>query len=149
MIHKLKKMKSRFVGEGINHEGQSFKASFEISSKPEINGVSFVFEAKGFDGTPFHLESSLIGKNMMGQTALWVLSSNHPGIFERSLKGEEKTPSGYKYIFGFGNIEDRNTFREEIHIELTDHTVKYIYSWGLPGGDFSERSGCMMKAIDS
>lgn len=94
MIQKLQKLKGRFLGEGINHEGQPFKASFEISSKPEINGVSFTFEAKGNDGTPFHLESSLVGKKMMGQIALWVLSSNHPGIFERPLKAEEKTLNG-------------------------------------------------------
>lgn len=58
MIQQLQKMKSRFLGEGINHEDQPFKASFEILSKPEINGVSFTFESKGADGTPFHLESS-------------------------------------------------------------------------------------------
>lgn len=148
MIQKFQKMKGRFIGEGINHESQPFKATFEILSRPEINGISFIFEAIGNDGAPFHLESSLVGKNMLGKMALWVLSSNHPGIFERSLKVEEKTTNGARYIFGFGNIEDRNTFREEIHIELTEQTVRYIYFWGMPGGDFAERSGCTMKAVD-
>ena len=148
MIEKLKSMKKKFIGEGINHEDQPFKASFEIYDKSEINGLSFVFEAKGNDGQPFHLESSLVGKNMRGETCLWVLSSNHPGVFERPLRSEIKTSQGHQFIFGFGNKEDRNSFREEIHIELNENTIRYVYFWGMPGGDFAERSGCQMQAID-
>jgi hypothetical protein len=40
-------------------------------------------------------------------------------------------------------LEDRNTFREEILIELTDQAIRYVYFWGMPGGDFAERSGCI------
>lgn len=148
MIEKLKSMQKKFIGEGINHEGQPFKAFFEIYDKREINGLSFVFEAQGNDGQSFHAESSLLGKNMRGETCLWVLSSNHPGIFERPLRSEIKTSQGHQYIFGFGNKEDRNSFREEIHIELNENTIRYVYFWGMPGGDFAERSGCQMQAID-
>ncbi|MNT83963.1 hypothetical protein D3C72_2239100 [compost metagenome] len=84
---------------------------------------------------------------MHGNNALWVLSSNHPGVFERVLKSEENTMNGSKYIFGFGNPEDKNSFREEVHIELTSETIRYTYFWGLPGGEFAERSGCLMKEV--
>jgi hypothetical protein len=144
----FKQLKPKYLGEGINHEGQQFKASFEVSSSPEIDGISFHFQARSNSGFPFHLESSLVGKGISGKPALWVLSSNHPGVFERQLVFEEKTPAGTKFIFAFGKKEDRNSFREEIHIEIADQTVRYVYFWGMPGGDFAERSGCLMKAVE-
>jgi hypothetical protein len=147
MIQNLQKSNGKYLGEGINHEGQPFKAALEILAKPEINGASFTFEARGNTEQLFHFESSLVGKNLRGETALWILSSNHPGIFERTLKTEEKTPHGIKYIFAFGEKNNRNTFREEVHLELQENSLRYIYFWGLPGGDFAERSGCVMKLI--
>lgn len=147
MTHKLQSLSGLYIGEGVNHEGQPFKASFKVLSQPEVAGLSFSFEARGLDGSPYHIESSLLGKNMNGETALWVLSSNHPGVLERVMRSEQTTPKGSKYIFRFGNIEDANSFREEIHIESGDDSLSYTYFWGLPGGEFAERSGCRMKKV--
>lgn len=149
MTTNILQLKGHFFGEGVNHEGQSFKAHFTAFSKPEINGIAFNFEAIGLNDKIYHSEFSLIGKNMLGQTCLWVMSSNHPGIFERVLKSEVKTTQGTYYVFAFGDKNDRNSFREEILIELQPASVRYVYSWGMPKGDFEERSGCIMQLTPS
>lgn len=144
MIEKLLQLEGKFQGTGTNHEGQPFTGTFEIHPVSSGKGTSFSFDARGKDGAAFHTESSLIGKNPQGDSCLWVLSTNHPGIFERKLKSQDETPEGCHFIFGFGKPEDRGAFREEIHLVLGADSVKYTYFWGMPGGDFAERSGCQM-----
>lgn len=145
MIHKLSKLKGQFTGSGLNHEGQNFNAIFKILNT-HPSGLAFFYEARGQDGTIFHSENSLIGKSLSQNLSLWVLSSNHPAIIEHQLKKQETTAHGQKFIFGFGNTEDRNTFREEIHLELLESGLRYTYHWGMPDGDFAERSGCFLKS---
>lgn len=147
MISNLLQLNGRFVSEGVNHEGQPFKASYTAYSKPEISGMAFNFEAIGLDNKTYHAEFSLIGKDVRGQTCLWILSSNHPGVFERALKSERRTQQGTEFIFAFGDKNDRSGFREEVLIELQPSIIRYVYSWGMPGGDFAERSGCAMRLI--
>lgn len=144
MIQKLSKLTGEFTGTGINHEGQNFTAIFKVTNN-QANGIAFFYEARGLDGTVFHSENSIVGKSLSQNLSLWVLSSNHPAVFEHQLKKQESTDAGQKYIFGFGNIEDRNIFREEIHLELQENGLRYTYFWGMPDGDFAERSGCFLK----
>lgn len=139
-MKELVSLKGKYSGEGINHEGQKFVGSFQITKSFEA-GLAFTFEAKGLDGEIYHSESSVLGKNMQGGLSLFVLSANHPGVFERPLKRQD----GSLFVFGFGKIEDRNSFREEILLDLRQDHLRYTYFWGLPGGDFAERSGCLMK----
>lgn len=63
----------------------------------------------------------------------------------KDLKKQETTEHGQKFIFGFGNVDDQNTFREEIHLELLENGLRYTYFCGMPDGDFAERSGCFFK----
>lgn len=140
-------LNGHFLGEGINHEGQPFKAKFSVTARPTTTGLTFTFEAFGNDGTNFHKESSLLGPNFKRSISLWVCSSNHPAIFERELRQERKTENGTEYVFGFGNKEDKGNFREEILIEVQSSKIRYIYFWGMPGGDFAERSGCLMTKV--
>ena len=143
---KLSKLEGRFIGKGINHEGQNFTGIFESKTVSNGSGLSFSFQAIGDDGTLFHTESSLIGKTFQGNLGLWVLSSNHPAVFERSLLTKPSISEGeFTWVFGYGNQEDRNSFREEIRIESKDGSINYVYSWGMPGEDFAERSGALMK----
>jgi hypothetical protein len=144
MKENLANLQGKFIGEGINHEGQKFTGEFIATPIENKSGLAFSFKATGRNNEIYHAESSLIGKSMSGQEALWVLSSNHPGVFERKLKSKEEYANGTRYIFGFGNPEDKNSFREEILIEHEQNSIKYVYYWGMPGGDFAERSGYKM-----
>lgn len=142
-VRGLSRLQGKFRGEGVNHEGQEFVGLFEGEQIP--NGLKFIFQALGRDSTPFHIESSLLGKNLNETLSLYVLSSNHPGIFERTLRRHECLESDSElFVFGFGEPADRDSFREEIHLRIEADAVVYTYFWGLPGGDFAERSGCKM-----
>lgn len=147
MLENILKLNGRFIGRGINHEGLPFTGVFTAKPAALGSGLLITFDANGDDGRNYHGETSLIGKNIEGKTGLWVLSSNHPGIFERTLKDHKKSESASAYIFGFGKNDDRSIFREEILIEIGVKSVKYVYSWGLPNGDFAERSGCTMELV--
>jgi hypothetical protein len=125
----------KFAGRGINHEGQAFTGTFDAAPVGNRRGIRFSFEASGDDGTIFHTESSLIGTNMKGEPALWVLSSDLPN-------------GGMVFVFAFGEKTNKNSYREEIRLELEPSlSVRYTYFWGLPGGEFAERSGALMKVL--
>lgn len=146
MTQAISQLNGTYLGEGHNHEGQAFRGRFSVQSKPSGSTLAFTFEASGRDGTIFHAESSLIGPNSQGRPALWVASSNHPAIFERELRSERPTAQGVEYVFGFGDKNDKQSFREEIVLEVGKGYVRYVYFWGMPGGEFAERSGCVMRA---
>jgi len=132
-------------GAGINHENQKFVGTIEISPAIQGRGLQIEFKAIGDDGTVYHEETSLLGPSFDGKPCLFVLSNNHPGVTPHTLKSEEKTHDKTSYVFGFGNIEDRSSFREEITMDVwNDGSVEYAYSWGLPGGEFKRRSGAKM-----
>ena len=145
---KFSQLEGLFIGTGTNHEGQSFTGTFEGKVAGGGSGLSFSFDAVGDNGIVFHAESSLIGKTFHGKLGLWVVSSNHPAVFERTLreKALDSTDS-FTWIFAFGDQADRNSFREEIKIESTSDSIRYVYSWGMPGGDFAERSGALMERM--
>lgn len=147
-MEKLFSLKGLYTGKGINHEGQSFKANFKIKTPAAGKGMAFTFEALGEGQTVFHSECSIIGMAMNGKPSLWVLSNNHPGVFERPLKSQSTNADGcHEFIFAFGNRDERNTFREEIKLVINpDRSLGYTYFWGMPGGEFAERSGCKMMA---
>jgi hypothetical protein len=142
-------MSGKFVGKGINHEGEPFTGTFWATKVLGNSGVGFTFQAVGTSGKVYHSESSLLGKTFQGKLALWVMSSNHPGVIERSLvKTETLEGSGFIWIFGYGDKNNRAIFREEIKIEVQpEESIKYTYFWGIPGGDFAERSWALMELI--
>lgn len=143
MDQKLFSLEGKYEGNGVNHEGQEFTGTFVVA--PVKNkGLSVSFEAVGKNNEVFHSEYSLIGKNMSGEMCLWVLSTNHPGVFERKLTRQDSKEDSEIYLFGFGNVNDKASFREEILLEVQSSAVRYTYYWGMPGGEFAERSGCTM-----
>lgn len=49
------------------------------------------------------------------------------------------------YVFGFNQPNDTNAFREEVAVDIwSNGEMSYTYSWGMPGGEFKERSGVRM-----
>ncbi len=145
----FKAMSGKFVGRGINHELQPFTGILQAKPVSQYCGIALEFQAIGDDGTAYHSEASLLGKTTQGTLGLWVLSSNHPGVFERTLLHADSLQNqGFVWVFGFGKRDDKAIFREEIRIECQPSlSVKYVYSWGLPGGNFAERSGVLMKFV--
>jgi hypothetical protein len=139
--------KGQFTGHGVNHEGQTFRGTLILAPILSSKGVSISFRAEGKDGTVYHEEQSVIGPTMNESLGLWVISNNHPAVIQHELSRVEtlRDERGKTLIFGIGAPEARNTFREEIAMDLHENgDIGYRYFWGMPGGEFKERSGVRM-----
>ncbi|MGE4131047.1 MAG: VOC family protein [Bdellovibrionales bacterium] len=140
-----------YQGEGINHEGQAFQGTFILKSKLGGQGLDLSFLAKGKDGDIFHQEESVIAPSLDEKLMLWNLNNNVPGLVSHELRPcELKQGAKTSLRFGFGEVSDKSRFREEISIDLWNNgDVSYTYFWGLPGGEFKERSGVRMGRCES
>jgi len=134
-------------GMGVNHENQNFEGTFKAQPVIGGRGLKIEFKAVGKDGAVFHEEVSMVGPGFNGKPCLFVLSNNHPGVTPHELKTVDKTEERSIWVFGFGDIANTNSFREEIALEVwKDGSVEYTYFWGLPGGEFKRRPGVKMLA---
>jgi hypothetical protein len=140
-LEKLKKFVGLYQGQGTNHEGNPFVGHFELSEILQGSGLQIKFEAKSIDSKAiFHSEVSTLAPTPSGVLALFNLNSNTPFMCEHPLVAEDSDDHRLSLKFRFGKIEDHSSFREEINLNAIHKTITYQYSWGLPGGPFSERS---------
>jgi len=147
-ISKLFKLERNCSGTGINHEGEEFRGTIKLVPVACGKGLRIEFSAISKKDEIFHEESSLLGPRLDGKLCLFVLSNNHPGVLPHILKREDKTEKGHSFVFGFGDVADVNTFREEIVLTICDDSsLEYTYFWGMPGGTFELRSGVKMVAV--
>jgi predicted enzyme related to lactoylglutathione lyase len=142
MLSQLNEMIGTYVGEGVNHEGQSFTGRLQIQSLLEGRGFQLKFSATGKDGTVYHKEESTIAPCIREKLTLWNFNTNTPGLVPHELrKNDAKSGAQASFVFGFNQPIDKSTFREEVALDIWDKkALSYTYSWGLPGGDFQERS---------
>lgn len=147
LISKLKEHTGFYSGRGINHEEQPFTGTLAISEIVGGVGISIAFKAVGEDGTIYHEELSTIAPDLTGKIGLYNLDSNMPGLVHHILlRDEENGSGGRKAIFSFGQRSDVQSFREEITLETIDRdSIEYRYAWGMPGGEFADRSGAVMR----
>ena len=147
MTINLYSLKRSCAGRGVNHEQQAFEGSIEINTVAGGKGAQVSFKAVAENGSVFHEELSLIGPGLDGKPCLFVLSNNHPAVTPHQLRHESSDEDVHSYVFGFGDVSNSNSFREEIRLDVfTDGSVGYKYSWGMPGGEFAVRSGVKMMA---
>lgn len=147
-IGELRRFVGHFSGIGTNHENEKFVGQFDLSEIFDGKGFQIKFSANA-DGNPksiFHSEFSTIAPSLNGSISLFNFNTNTPFLAEHQLVASNFTAKQREFIFRFGNVENKNSFREEIRLELmNDNRVGYHYSWGMPGGDFSYRSGVVME----
>lgn len=136
-----------YSGKGVNHEKQDFnsKLSLKVGTPDKLLLLSSI--ATGQSEEVFHTENSFIGFDITGSLFLYVVSNNHPAITPHKFDRIENTKDGEKKIvFRFGDLLDRNSFREEINFNIFDDgSLEHFYSWGMPNGDFEPRSGSKMR----
>ncbi len=146
VISVLNSRKGEYEGQGINHEGQPFVGRFSLSPAVHGKGVSITFTATGLDGTIYHHEQSQLAMSAAEKLCMWNLNTNIPGVLEHTYRREEMLDGGRSYVFGFGDPQDRKSFREEIGIDVWENgEISYRYLWGMPGGEFEPRSAVRMK----
>lgn len=145
-LSQLNEMVGIYVGDGINHEGQPFVGRLQIENLLDGRGFHVKFTATGRDGEAYHREESTIAPSSQGVLTLWNFNTNTPGVVPHELgKSDKRSGSQLTLIFGFGQPSDKSTFREEVTLEIWDgNSLSYTYSWGLPGGEFQERSSVRM-----
>jgi len=149
IVTTLNSLAGHYEGEGANHDGQSFMGRLWLRPAVHGQGLSLHFSATGRDGMLYHEEQSLIALNLNEKLCLWNLNTNMPGLVEHNYIRQEPRDGGLSHVFGFGNPQDRTSFREEISLDLWDNgEISYRYFWGMPGGDFMARSQVRMKQKD-
>lgn len=154
----------RYEGIGKNHEEKQFKGMLHLSSIVNNKGIAFKYKAVGIEGNEFNNlkalyneetvlyneEHTIICNDNENKLALWTLNNNIGTLARFELRRfRQISPNHTLFIFGFGDPEDNNIFREEISIELWNNgDLSYNYSWGEAGGLFLVRSTVRMKKID-
>ncbi len=136
-----------YEGEGINHESQPFVGRLVLQPILDGRGFTVKFSATGKDGTVYHQEESTIAPSINEKLVLWNFNTNTPGMVAHELRDSQPKAGVTKsLVFGFNQPSDTSMFREEIALDvLSDGGLAYTYSWGMPGGEFKERSGVRMK----
>jgi hypothetical protein len=135
----------RYRGRGVNHEGEEFEGTMELRALPGGRAVGLVSWAVGLGGTVFHAEESVVSPGPDGTPVLRIVSTNQPDSAHLVLHRETPRDGGTTLTFRMGDPAARDTFREEVHFDLwNDGDVTHRYSWGLPGGEFADRSGARM-----
>lgn len=151
-----------YSGKGINHENKEFQGTLVLEQIVNNRGVSLKYKAVGTEGNELNSETlynkdtvlyneeyTLICNNYRNEITLWTLNSGIGTMSHFDLRRyRHVSEDRFIYIFGFGDPEDNNVFREEITIELWENgDLSYNYSWGEAGGHFLSRSTIRMKKI--
>jgi hypothetical protein len=146
ILETLKKACGVYLGEGINHEGQTFTGRLSLEPLLAGRGFQINFSATEKDGKLYHQEASTIAPAMTEKLTLWNFNTNTPGLVPHELRSASAKPSAISsLVFGFNSPQDDKAFREEVALDIWDsNSISYTYSWGMPGGEFKERSGVRM-----
>ncbi len=164
LLEVLAKRDGHYLGKGVNHENKEFQGTLALRSIVNKKGVSLKYKAIGVEGNEFNKDTTLynhetilyneeytlICNDSENKLTLWTLNNNIGTMARFDLRRyRQVSPKHSLFIFGFGDPEDNNVFREEITIELWDDgDLSYNYSWGEAGGHFLSRSTVRMKKID-
>jgi hypothetical protein len=132
-------------GEGINHEGERFLGHLEVQPLVAGAAVLLVYTARLEDGSVVHEEATLLGRHLDGALCLWPVMSELPAICPHVQKPSPSAEQATSAVFAFGDRDDRSTFREEISLSFAaGGALTYTHAWGLPGGEFADRSSCLL-----
>ena len=161
MLEILSQWEGNYMGTGINHEKKEFQGTLELKSVINNKGVSVKYKAIGIKGVEFNKETNLYNEDTVlyneentvicydnkNELSLWTLNNNIGTMVRFDLRRYRQVSNKrFLYIFGYGDPEDNDTFREEITIELWDNgDLSYNYSWGEAGGLFLSRSTIRLK----
>ncbi|TAG01407.1 MAG: hypothetical protein EAZ43_11520 [Betaproteobacteria bacterium] len=136
-----------FHGEGINHEQEKFTGALNVQPLEGGIAVLLSYTATLKTGAVVHSESTLLGVGADGKLCLWPVMSELPVVLPHTEVTSKTEPGRYTLaVFASGPRDDDTAFREEITIQINEEgSIVYSHAWGLPGGQFAERSSCTMK----
>jgi hypothetical protein len=133
---------AEYVGTGINHEGEHFVGTLRVQKLLGGAAVLLHYEAKLESSEIAHAECTLLAPDMSGRLTLWPVMSELPGVLPHTAIAQSTTSA----TFASGQRNDRAVFREEITITFAPGgELSYSHAWGLPGGEFEDRSSCSLR----
>ncbi len=139
-----------FQGEGINHEGERFTGQVRVQPLVEGAAVLLSYVARLQDGSLVHEEAALVGRQNDGTLCLCPVMSELPAVYPHQQRSASSGEQAETMVFAFGDRGERDRFREEISISLSKSgTLTYAHAWGLPGGEFADRSSCVLLASEA
>lgn len=147
LVELLAKRAGRFEGEGVNHEGQWFKGTLEVSPVVDGKGVAISFCAIGKDGACYHKELSIIADDENAKCGLWTVSTNI--VCFTAFKLQELLQENEQALTAvFTQVNQQSPALVEITIDLWhNRDISYRYAWNLPGEAIKPRSSVRMQPI--
>lgn len=145
-IRRIAEGPAAFEGHGINHEGEAFTG--RLDATPLVGGAAVLlrYVATLGDGSVAHEESALLGRREDGLLCLWPVMSELPAVLPHVERPAGGAADASTTVLGFGRRDDTSAFREEITLAFgRDGTLTFAHAWGLPGGEFADRSACTMR----
>lgn len=138
-----------FTGLGRNHEGETFRGDLRIQHLAGGRGVLLHYTADVEGRGTVHAESTLLALGPGGRLCLWPVMTELPVVLPHTEQASTPGPDHSVHaVFSSGPRDDRAAFREEITIAVhRDGRVTYAHAWGLPGGDFEDRSSCELARV--
>ena len=135
-----------FRGEGVNHEKESFIGELTVQALEGGRAALLKYTATLLTGNVVHSESTLLGTGPDGRLCLWPVMSELPVVFAHTEVVSKAESEKYTLaVFASGARDDSAKFREEISIQVnSDGCLVYAHAWGLPHGNFEDRSSCSM-----
>ena len=135
-----------FRGQGVNHEKESFTGELRVQVLEGGLAAMLRYTATLETGKVVHTESTLLGTGPDGKLCLWPVMSELPVVLPHTEVMSKTESANYTLAaFGSGARDDSTKFREEISIQVnSDGSLMYAHAWGLPGGNFEDRSSCSM-----
>lgn len=135
-------------GRGVNHEGQAFVGRMKIEPLVGRRAALLSYTATGLDGAHHHAEATLVGPDATGRPCLWPVMEELPVVLPHAATASHPVGQGWRFTFATGPSSDRASFREEITIEIQpDGILVYAHAWGMPEGDFGDRSTCTLAPV--
>jgi len=143
----------RYAGQGVDPEGRAFRAELDIEALLG-RGLQARFRARRQEtGEVFHEEALIFARDGLGGLCLWVLTGEATGVERLELvaaTGSEFSPTEMALQFAVGLPEDRTSYRAAMRMVVRARgALELVWSCGLPGGDFAERSGLRLRPIAS
>lgn len=138
----------KYAGTGVNHAAESFTGNLELRALEGGSAALLRYVATRSDGKHLHAETTLIACDALRELCLWPAMEELPNLLVHRLLSRDDTPAGAtRFVFSSGPRDDRTSFREEIGLEIQSGRglVVYRHSWGLPKGEFDERSWCRFE----
>lgn len=137
-----------YVGRGVNHEQEAFTGRLAVQPLVGGRAVLLTYTATRDDGVPVHEEATLLGRGPSGALCLWPVMEELPIVLPHPATADATGGAGtdvgaHQVVFASGPRSAVDAFREEITVTVrADGALVYAHAWGLPGGDFGDRSRC-------